>query len=48
MHCLESTEGSGIFLSREEPGSELCFGEVNPPLVRKRIGKKSDQRESCH
>lgn len=30
-----------MFLNRDEPGSELCFGEVNPPLV-----KKSDQRES--
>lgn len=35
-----------MFLNRDEPGSELCFGEVNPPLVKKRVSKKSDQRES--
>lgn len=35
-----------MFLNRDEPGSELSFGEVNPPLVKKRVSKKSDQRES--
>lgn len=35
-----------MFLNIDEPGSELCFGEVNPPLVKKRVARKSDQRES--
>ena len=35
-----------MFLNREEPDSELCFRGISPPLVEKRIGEKSGQRES--
>lgn len=34
-----------MFLNREEPHSELGSGEVNPPFIKRRIGKKGDQRE---
>lgn len=43
---LVSTEASRMFLNREEPDSELCFRGISPPLVEKRIGEKSGQRES--
>lgn len=46
VHQLVSMGESRMFLRRKEPGSELCFGEVNLPLVKKRMGKKGERRDS--
>lgn len=43
---LVSMGEARMSLRRKEPGSELCFGEVNLPLVKKRMGKKGDWRDS--
>ena len=46
VHQLVSMGELRTLLRRKEPGSELCFGEVNLPLVKKRMGKKGDQRDT--